>query len=165
MPSQKKKLKAYRFQPVFKRQKGKRYRKTNISQYRGKAGVYLIKRRKGRIVYIGSSRNDVYRECMRHFYEYNDAKDPLQGLLLFNFFGQRRVYFDPEKNDYSVRIVLTPPKDAPKLEAALIDKHKPEMNLRTERTVIEEEEKEQFQKAYNEAEKTGIFDPEDEPPF
>lgn len=112
-------------------------------------------------MYVGSSRTNVYREAIRHFYPYNDAYDPLLGFLLFNPFGQRRVYFDPDKDEYLIRVVLVKkPEDAPRLEAALIAKEKPEMNQRTEKTVIEDEEEKELRKEYEQTKKEAL--PEDE---
>ena len=90
---------------------------TNIKFAQNKPGCYIIKRN-GIVVYVGASAN-VYRKSLRHFQPYKPDKE-----------GSKQDYYkDYEQNDYKIRIVLTnTPKQAYKLEAALIQKYQPRDN-------------------------------------
>jgi predicted GIY-YIG superfamily endonuclease len=79
----------------------------------GKSGVYIIKEN-GKIVYVGYSASNLYKTMYRHFQQWNDRQQ------------QRKVYTNPAI--VTVRVVLTPPSKADKLEKALIIKYKPRDN-------------------------------------
>jgi excinuclease UvrABC nuclease subunit len=86
---------------------------TNIKFAQGKPGVYIIKKN-GKIVYIGSG-NNVYKTALRHF----EPHKP-------DHYNKQEYYKDYEKNDYTIRVVLTNTRQqANTLEMALIRKHKP----------------------------------------
>lgn len=86
--------------------------KTNFSKFIGKSGVYIIK--KGtEIVYVGMSKSDVYKTMVRHFQQWNDK--------------QKRVTY-PQIPEYKARIITCTPKQAEKLETALILRHRPKDN-------------------------------------
>ena len=81
--------------------------KTAFRHISGKAGVYLIKSIKtGKILYVGHSKTDLYKTMYRHFQEWNDNT-------------QVRTTF-ANKNAYTVRVVLTTPARAARLEKGLI---------------------------------------------
>jgi hypothetical protein len=168
MPS---KIKAYRFQLVFSDKKGGKYRKTNVSQYRKKAGAYLIREKGSKeILYVGSSKTDIYKAGMRHFYPYNDARQWLGELFLFNDRYQRRVYFDPDKRTYEIRFVVSHPKNAEILEAALIQKYNPAENEIREKALAELDKAQELREEYEQADKRKVFtlddsDFQDEVPF
>lgn len=100
-------MKKTKFKPPYT---GKRA--TFSRQKFNRAGVYLIKDRNGKIVYVGHSQSSVYDTMYRHFQSWND--------------NQRRVTYP--KKGYTVRVVTTTPKQAVKLESLLIQKHKPKDN-------------------------------------
>lgn len=79
---------------------------------RNRPGVYLVKEA-GNIVYVGHSQSDLYKTMYRHFQSW---QDPTQ---------YRATY---PKTGPSVRVVLTTAAQAPRLEAALIRKHRPRDN-------------------------------------
>lgn len=102
-------LKKSKFKHVYRSQG-----KTNLSDYIGKKGVYLIKH-KGKIVYIGQSGSNLYKTITRHFQSWNDR-------------SQIRITY-PQSKAYTIRVVLTrTAKQAAKLERALILKLKPKDN-------------------------------------
>lgn len=90
--------------------------KTNFRYTSGKSGVYLIYR-DAKIVYIGSSKSDVYKTMYRHFQSWDD---PTQIRVTFKKQLQRRKFM--------CRVVLCTPLQAERLERALIVKHKPKYN-------------------------------------
>jgi hypothetical protein len=106
----KKTLVKSRLQDIFK-PNGKN---SNIGYAAGKAGVYLIYE-DGKLVYIGHSKTQLEKTVLRHFYPYNDTN------------RQQRVYY-PDRENIKVRIVLTTPDRAEKLEKGLIIKHQPKDN-------------------------------------
>lgn len=87
--------------------------KTTFSNTQGKAGVYLIKK-DSEIVYVGYSKNNVYRTMYRHFEVWNA--------------NQTVNTYDGKSGDYKCRVLLTTPAQAMKLETALIVKHQPRDN-------------------------------------
>lgn len=87
--------------------------RANIPGIKGKSGVYLIKNPAGELVYIGFSSSNLYKTLYRHFQSWNDPT-------------QVRVTYP--KTGYTVRVVLTSPGRAAKLERALIVKNKPKDN-------------------------------------
>lgn len=99
------------FKPVFT--KPGRYSQ-HIRDSRGKAGVYLIKNPRGKLVYIGMSETNLYGTLTRHFQAWND---PTQ---------KRTVY--PQEIGYKARIIYTRKDQAAALERALIIKHRPRDN-------------------------------------
>lgn len=90
--------------------------KTNFRYTAGKSGVYLIYR-DGKLVYIGSSKSDVYKTMYRHFQAWND---PTQVRVTFQKQLNRRKFL--------CRVVLATPRQSERLERALIVKHKPQYN-------------------------------------
>ena len=87
--------------------------KTNLIFAQGRAGVYIIKKGED-IRYIGYSGSNVYKTAIRHFEQWNDKTQV------------RTIY----KNlaEITIRIVLTTPGRAAKLERALIVKYQPKDN-------------------------------------
>lgn len=82
--------------------------------YQKKFGVYFIKdNATNEIVYIGNSSTNLYKTIYRHFQEWNDRR---QFRNIYNKYG------------YTIRIILTTPTQAPKLEAYLIQKMQPKDN-------------------------------------
>ena len=96
------------FRSAYKKDGGTGYPDT-----RKKSGVYLIANKKNEIVYVGYSETQLYKTMYRHFESWNDKT-------------QTRAVF-PRKG-YKIRVVLCTPKQAIKLEKALILKHKPKGN-------------------------------------
>lgn len=90
-------------------------KKTTFRNTDKKSGVYLIKEN-DKLVYIGFSSVNLYRTLYRHFQTWNHP--------------QQEVVSYSNRENYTVRVVLTTPKQAPKLEEALILKHKPRDNRR-----------------------------------
>jgi len=86
---------------------------TNVTDTRKKSGVYLIYKGQ-QLVYIGMSQSNIYKALLRHFQSWNDPR-------------QIRVTY-PQTPLYKVSIVYTTPKQAPRLEKALIIRLKPKDN-------------------------------------
>lgn len=107
-------MKKSKFFPVY-RITDDRQRRTNLASAKGKAGVYLIKER-GKIVYIGHSASDLYKTALRHFQSWTD---PTQ---------ERVTYEGKPLDNYTIRLVITTPKQAPALEKKLILRHNPRDN-------------------------------------
>lgn len=93
-----------RFYPYIK--KGK----TNLRGFKGKTGIYIIYER-GKMVYIGHSTTDLYKTISRHFQSWIDFRQV------------RAVY--PQSKQIKVRILLTAPQKAIRLEKKLIAKYQP----------------------------------------
>lgn len=87
--------------------------KTTFRDAVNKAGVYLIKNSAKEIVYVGYSRNNLYRTLYRHFQKWDDSQQP-------------RVTYS--KHGYTVRVIITTPDQATRLEKYLIKKMKPRDN-------------------------------------
>ena len=87
--------------------------KTNFTSTQNKSGVYLIKEN-GSIVYVGYSKNNLYRTMYRHFETWN-ANQTVQT-------------YNGKNGNYKCRVLLTTPAQAMKLETALIVKHQPRDN-------------------------------------
>jgi excinuclease UvrABC nuclease subunit len=87
--------------------------KCNLLFAKGKSGVYIIKK-SGKIVYVGYSETDIYKTCTRHFQSWNDKT-------------QTRVTYR-DKTACTVRIILTTPARAAKLEKGLIIAYEPTDN-------------------------------------
>lgn len=149
-------IRKVRFIPVFKKlptttENGK----TNLAFTRGKTGVYIIKE-DGKIVYVGQSKNDLYRTIMRHFYNWDRSYSNGEKI--------DRTSYDTSKyrKEYTIRVVFTPISKAEKLEAKLILKHKPRDNYEKQMWMnFKPEALEKVEKEYKEAEV--IYNPEDIP--
>tara|TARA_R110000751_G_scaffold128883_2_gene230936 strand:- start:218 stop:622 length:405 start_codon:yes stop_codon:yes gene_type:complete len=87
--------------------------KTNFPHTTKKSGVYLIADKNGKIVYVGFSLSNLYKTMYRHFQSWKDWR-------------QERATFS--RKTHKVRVVFTTPKQAQKLERALIVKYKPKGN-------------------------------------
>ena len=90
--------------------------KTNFHESIKKAGTYIIKEN-GIIVYIGSSRKNLYKTLYRHFQIWNHPEQ-----LIVTYFKTLN------KKKYTVRFVYCSPSQALRLEKALVLKHKPRDN-------------------------------------
>ena len=101
-------MKKTRFKEPYNKKGGTNFRFTN-----NKSGVYLVKDKDGKIVYVGMSASNLYKTIYRHFQSWKDST-------------QIRVVYP--KYGYTVRVVLTTPKRAYLLESALILKMKPKDN-------------------------------------
>ena len=89
--------------------------RTNLLFATGKAGVYIIQEKgSSKPSYIGYSGTNLYKTVLRHFQEWEDKR-------------QVRVSYR-RKHDYQVRIIITTPARAEKLERALIIKYQPKDN-------------------------------------
>ena len=86
---------------------------TTFINTRHKSGVYFIKNSVGEIVYVGYSKNNLYRTLYRHFQKWDDSQQP------------RVVY---KKTGYTVRVILCTPNQATRLEKYLVNKMKPRDN-------------------------------------
>lgn len=118
-----------RFQPPYNAEG-----KTVFPGTRGRPGVYLVKEA-GNIVYVGHSSSDLYKTMYRHFQSWHDKQ-------------YRATY---PKTGPTVRVVLTTAAQAPRLEAALIRKHRPRDNFqKMERLFSHHDDARQVQK-YQEA--------------
>lgn len=109
-------------------------KKTNLSKFVNKAGVYIIKEA-GKIIYIGYSASNLYKTITRHFQTWNDRAQ------------QRFVY---NRKNCTIRIVLTTAKQAAILEEALITKHRPPDN-KLKLDLYGERAREKALEAYEEA--------------
>lgn len=78
-----------------------------------KSGVYLIKE-SGKVVYIGYSGSNLYRTLYRHFQEWNHK---YQNVVTYS-----------NRDKYTVRVILTTPQQADRLETYLIKKYLPRDN-------------------------------------
>jgi len=88
---------------------------TNLGFSKSKAGVYIIKK-SDKIVYIGYSATNLYKTLTRHFQSWEDNT-------------QVRVsYGKYQRDSITVRVIVTTPARAEKLERALILKHEPKDN-------------------------------------
>ena len=119
------------FHKPYKTRRGKRINAFRHSYFKGKAGCYIIKRGI-KIVYIGYSSSDVYKTMYRHFQSWNDKT-------------QKRVTYPKTAADLKVKIVLCTPRQAPRLESALIRKHKPKDNTMKLESLFLSEEKRSMQ--------------------
>ena len=109
--------------------------KTNLTYFQGKSGVYLIKERGSRqFLYIGYSGSDLYKTITRHFQSWSDR-------------NQIRVTYK-QTDDLVIRVILTTPSRAAKLERYLIIQYQPTDNPRIplliEETPEEKKEREQY---------------------
>ena len=87
--------------------------RTSLPETMNRSGVYLIADKNGKIVYVGHSLSNLYKTMYRHFQSWKDWR-------------QKRATFS--RKTHKVRIVFTTPKQAEKLEKALILKYKPKGN-------------------------------------
>lgn len=78
-----------------------------------KSGVYLIKE-DDKIVYVGHSKSNLYKTMYRHFQKW----DSHQTRATYKAKGNKR-------KKYKVRIILTTPKQAERLERVLCKKYNP----------------------------------------
>lgn len=88
--------------------------RTTYMNTRNKSGVYIIKEN-GTVVYVGHSQSNLYKTLYRHFQEW---KHPYQEVITYK----------GKKKDYTVRVILTTPSQAPRLEAYLVNKYQPRDN-------------------------------------
>lgn len=135
-------------------QKGATYDKTtkNFRELYNKGGVYVIfkKEKRGNIraVYVGKSRSNAAKSCLRHFYFYNDARKRAETAGE----GQIRVSFEKEKSDPKKFFVMFVYLDKPG-----------EQVTEAEAERISEKEKEliaKLQPIFNTDLKTGEIDPD-----
>lgn len=109
---------------------------TNFAFAQGKPGVYIIKRN-GKIVYVGSSTQNVYAQMLRHFEPYiKKNSSTLRNLdyetrkSLFQSGHKKNYFSDYIQNQYLVRIILTNTANQSRnLERALIKEYKPSDNF------------------------------------
>ena len=86
--------------------------KTNLKFTEGKAGVYLIKRQgDSKPCYVGMSQSNLYKTITRHFQAWPDP-------------SQVRVTYS-QRSNLVIRVIITTPKQAERLERYLILKYKP----------------------------------------
>jgi excinuclease UvrABC nuclease subunit len=91
--------------------------RTTFSNTKGRAGVYEIKEN-GKVVYVGFSGLNLYKTLYRHFEEWTHKTQKVVTYKERMKRGKR----------YTVRVTLCSPRDAYRLEAALIKRHKPRDN-------------------------------------
>lgn len=87
--------------------------KTNFPETQKKSGAYLIKEN-GKIVYVGMSGVNLYKTLYRHFQIWNHRHQPVVTYV-------HKLH----RHKYTVRVILCTPKQAARLEKALILKYKP----------------------------------------
>jgi hypothetical protein len=93
----------------------KKPQSTNLKFTDGKAGVYIIKRSGAtKPLYVGMSGSNLYKTITRHFQAWPDP-------------SQVRVTYS-QKSNIVIRVILTTPKQAERLERYLILKYKPTDN-------------------------------------
>ena len=89
--------------------------KTNLKFTDGKAGVYIIKRPgTTKPLYVGMSQTNLYKTITRHFQAWPDN-------------SQVRVTYS-QRSNVVMRVIITTPKQAERLEKHLILKYKPTDN-------------------------------------
>lgn len=124
-------LEKFRFVPVYRELPTSRSNgKTNIAWTRGQKGVYIIKEN-GKVVYVGSSRSQLYKTIIRHFQKWDDPRQP------------DRITYQTglNKHRYTIRIIIADVRRIPLLEKGLIEKYKPRDNKFVEELDLKEEEK------------------------
>lgn len=109
--------------PYFSLPTATSYGKSNLSEYRGQSGVYMIKEN-GRLVYIGHSKTQLYKTIMRHFQEWGSERN------------RNRIYYFSHQADYRVKVYPYPPGEAELIECQLIQKYRPRDNT-TQRRLFE----------------------------
>lgn len=117
-----------------------------------KSGVYIIKK-KGVVVYIGESHtNNLYKTLYRHFQSWIDV--------------QKRVVFKNDKSSgaIKVRVIITTPKQAIRLQKYLIRKMKPRLNT-MQYTIEEEKEFAKIEKQNKKIAEDYFGTPVDHAPF
>jgi hypothetical protein len=93
----------------------KKPQSTNLKFTEGKSGVYIIKRSGAtKPLYVGMSGSNLYKTITRHFQSWPDP-------------SQVRVTYS-QKSNIVIRVILTTPKQAERLEKYLILKYKPTDN-------------------------------------
>ncbi len=102
----------------------------------GKPGVYLIKNSTGQLVYVGFSTNNLARTMYRHFRKWD---------------GRKSVYLGP---GYTVRVILTTPAQAARLEKYLIKKMQPRDN-----DLIYESAEDTGKAEYEKAQDAEVYEP------
>lgn len=107
--------------------------KTTFANTQGKTGVYLIKE-DGEIVYVGYSGSNLYRTLYRHFQAWNHS---YQKVI---------TYKGNSLNRYTVRVILTTPQQADRLETYLIKKYLPRDNQEKIKAAEEDTGKTVFKK-------------------
>ena len=90
--------------------------KTTFKHLRKRSGVYIIKDGK-EVLYIGHSKTQLYKTLYRHFQKW---KHPFQTVFTYRY---------KEMSAFKVRVILTTPARAEKLEHFLIKKLKPRDNI------------------------------------
>lgn len=78
-----------------------------------KSGVYLIKNKDNKIVYIGFSNSQLYKTILRHFQKWEDKQ-------------YRATY---ERATHKIRVIICSPSKAADLEVFLINKFNPSDNF------------------------------------
>jgi hypothetical protein len=111
---------------------------TNFKGMIGMPGVYLIAKN-GKVLYIGCSKSDAYKACFRHFQTWNDPR-------------QDRVVYK-NVSEIKVKMILTSPAKAYKLEKYLIKKLKPRDNTNSYELEFEAKPKSKLEKEFEEYEK------------
>ena len=99
--------------------------KSNISDLKGRKGVYQIFDEKNKRVYIGHSTSCLYSTILRHFQTWNQSRfEQLQKI------NRNRITYESkeQKLSYSVKVTLTNKIDAYPLEQTLIEKYRPRDN-------------------------------------
>lgn len=107
--------------------------KTTFRNANKKSGVYLIKEN-GEIVYVGYSGSNLYRTLYRHFQAWNHS---YQKVI---------TYKGNNLNRYTVRVILTTPQQADRLETYLIKKYLPRDNQQKIKAAAEDTGKTEFKK-------------------
>lgn len=90
--------------------------KTNLLPYKGKSGCYIIKENNV-VVYVGYSGVNLYKTILRHFQKWSSKYQEV--VTYVN---------DYSRNDYKIRVITCTPKQAERLEKALINKYSPRDN-------------------------------------
>ena len=88
--------------------------KSNLAKFKNKAGCYMIYKN-DKLCYVGFSGYDLATTCYRHFYSWNDN-------------AQARVSYKGFISQIKIRVIITTPTRAQKLEKALIIKYNPTDN-------------------------------------
>jgi hypothetical protein len=113
-----------------------------VFKLRNIGGVYIIYE-KGKIVYVGYSRTNLYRTLYRHFSKWNDS--------------QYRVVYSPKDENIKVKVIYTKASYMAKvLEQALILQHKPKDNENLYDDFEADDKEKQALKEFNQAPENDI---------
>jgi len=103
-------MKVFKFLPPY------RDGRTSFPKTNKRSGVYLIKEN-GKLVYVGMSKTNLYKTLYRHFETWSSKHQ-----VVTTYVNKLHRF------NYTVRVIMTTPPQAIRLERALIKKYNPRDN-------------------------------------